>query len=496
MLGWAWATVLSIVATRYIVQGLGREGYGILTLALSTIGYFAILDMGLNTAAIKFIAEYHAKQDPDSLNKVIWTTLVVFSLVGCIGSALAIGLINTIGLEIFQIKDAPIEEVEFVFYVVAIGLPLNLLVGALSSIPNALQRYDISNLLAIGITTTSTLVTLALLALGYGLKSIVLLQLVVTIVSFIPHIYVAKRLIPELTIRPTFAWDILKRLSSFGIFTLSSRVGAMLLFQFDRLMIGILLGASFVTYYVVPFSLSVQLHRIVVKIAGVLFPVSSALSSVGRIKELGQLYTKAIKVTLTISTFVCVTLVVFSYAILEIWIDQPFAETSWLTLVVLALGWYFISISVVATIFLDGFGKPHLIAFATLCTSVINVLGITLLVPQYGINGAAITTLLYLHTLALMYYVENNLLELNSWLLIRDIYLKIWSAGIIVGVASYYLLLPQVFNLLTLFTAVGLSAALYLALIFILKVFDNDERELALKYLTRLMFMKRVGELS
>ena len=57
MLGWAWATVLSIVATRYIVQGLGREGYGILTLALSTIGYFAILDMGLNTAAIKFIAE-------------------------------------------------------------------------------------------------------------------------------------------------------------------------------------------------------------------------------------------------------------------------------------------------------------------------------------------------------------------------------------------------------------------------------------------------------
>lgn len=496
MLGWGWSIVLSLVATRYIVQGLGREGYGILALALSTIGYFAILDMGLNTAAIKFIAEYHAKQDSINITKVIWTTLVIFSLVGCFGSALAIALINTIGVKIFQVENVPIADVEFVFYIVAIGLPLNLLMGALSSIPNALQRYDLSNQLAIGITTLSTFITLGLLALGYGLKSIVIWQLIVTIISFIPHIFVAKRLIPELTWRPTFAWDILKRLFSFGIFTLSSRIGAMLLFQFDRLMIGILLGASFVTYYVVPFSLGIQLHKIVAKIASVLFPVSSALSSVGKIKELGQLYCKAIKVTLTISTFVCVTLVVFSYAILKIWIDQPFAETSWLTLSVLSLGWYFISLSVVATIFLDGFGKPHLIAFATLCTSVINVLGITLLVPEYGINGAAITTLLYLHTLALMYYVEKDLLQLNSWILIRDIYLRVWCAGIVVGCVGYYFLLPQISNLLSLFTVVGVSACLYLAIILILKVFDNNEREIALKYVTRLMLIKRVGEVS
>lgn len=496
LLGWGWSIVLSLVATRYIVQGLGREGYGILALALSTIGYFAVLDMGLNTAAIKFIAEYHAKQDLVGLNKVIWTTLVIFGFVGCIGSILAITLINTIGLEVFQVSNVLYADAEFVFYVVAVGLPLNLLIGALSSIPNALQRYDLSNELGIAITTLSTLITLGLLALGYGLKSIALFQLIVTIVSFIPHVLVAKWLIPELTWRPRFAWNILKKLFSFGIFTLSNRLGAMLLFHFDRLMIGILLGASFVTYYVVPFSLSVQLHRIVVKIATVLFPVSSALSSVGRIEELGQLYHKAVKVTLTISTFMCVTLVVFSYPILKIWIDQSFAETSWLTLTVLALGWYFISLSVVATVFLDGFGKPHLTGFATLCTSVINVLGVTLLVPRYGISGAAITTLLYLHTLALMYYVEKDLLRLNSWALVRDAYLKVWGAGFMVGCVSYYLLLPQVSNLLSLFAVVGLSGSLYMAIILAFKVFNNNERQIVLKYVSRLMITKRLGELS
>ncbi|MBN1995825.1 MAG: oligosaccharide flippase family protein [Anaerolineae bacterium] len=492
VIGWGWATVLSLVATRYIVQGLGREAYGILALALTVIGYFAILDLGLNTASVKYIAEYYVKQDLVTLNKIVWTTLLVFTMVGVIGGIAIILLADNL-VVLFQVTPDLVSEAKFTFYVTAIGFPLSLMVGVVASIPNALQRYDLSNKLGILITTLSTLFILGLLALGYRLKAVVILQVSTTIISLILYTILSKRLIPELSWWPSYDWQIFKKLLSFGIYTFISRVGGLFLFQFDRLMIGILLGASLVTYYVVPLNLATQLHKIVLTIAGVLFPVSSGLSSTGQIETLKGIYERAIKVTLFISTFVCVTIFSFSSPILRIWIDTDFAQTSTWVLKLLTLGWYFISWSIIAYIFLDGFGKPHLISFSNILTAIVNVTAVLVLVPRYGIIGAAIAGLLYLHTLAFIYYVEKNLLHLNSWRLFHHVYLKIWFAGLVIGIIDY-LLLPFTSNFLNLICIVTLGGGVYLLVVLVLGIFDERDKKIAQRYLHQFFHKEQLEE--
>jgi O-antigen/teichoic acid export membrane protein len=495
VLSLGWSLALGFITTRYLVQGLGREAYGIFALALTVVGYFAILDLGLNNAAVKYVAEQHAKRDYQAVNRTIWTTVIFFAVVGLVGSLMGILLANFL-IRLFQVSSALAGEARFTFYVVALGLPLTLVLAAFASIPNALQRYDISSKVTISIMTISTLLTLALLAAGYHLRAIILLQLIVTVISLVVNMILTKRLLPQLTWRPVFDWPTFKMLASFGLFTLVTRVSTLFLFQFDRLVVGIILGASLVTAYVVPLNLATQIHKVIIAVAGVLFPVSSALFSTGKTDVLRELYQRAVKVTLIISTFLCVVLIVFSYPILEIWIDEELALTSSWTLKFLSFGWYFISISIVATIFLVGFGKPNLVAFSSLCTVVINVIGLLLLIPRFGIIGAALTSMLYFHTLGLMYYVEKDLLGLNSWRIVYRVYLKVWLAGLLLGLLFYFVALPYVTSLLHLIGFVLAGGSIYLIMILGLGLFDRDDRRIFVGYLGQLYQPKRLTKPS
>ena len=53
----------SLLVIPLFVNKLGVEGYGILVLGLSVAGLFQFLDLGISTAAVKYIAEWKAVQD-------------------------------------------------------------------------------------------------------------------------------------------------------------------------------------------------------------------------------------------------------------------------------------------------------------------------------------------------------------------------------------------------------------------------------------------------
>ena len=55
--------VLSFVFSPYVVHRLGVELYGLLILAGLTTNYFAIVELGLGQATVKFLADANARRD-------------------------------------------------------------------------------------------------------------------------------------------------------------------------------------------------------------------------------------------------------------------------------------------------------------------------------------------------------------------------------------------------------------------------------------------------
>src|SRR6266478_1437803 len=82
---WSWTGVIAslfqgLVIARFLIKSLGEEHYGIWLLIFSTLEYFWIFDLGLNSAVTNFCARFLAVKDSEKINRVISTSLFYFSI--------------------------------------------------------------------------------------------------------------------------------------------------------------------------------------------------------------------------------------------------------------------------------------------------------------------------------------------------------------------------------------------------------------------------------
>src|SRR5687767_8738580 len=87
VLAWAWAAALGLVVTPILVHQLGDDGFGIRVLMISVTGYFALLDLGLNIAGTKYLAEYRVHSEFELIAELLGTTLLTFLVMGILGGS-------------------------------------------------------------------------------------------------------------------------------------------------------------------------------------------------------------------------------------------------------------------------------------------------------------------------------------------------------------------------------------------------------------------------
>src|SRR5438270_1395521 len=81
---WSWTGVAAslfqgIFITRFLIQSLGVEHYGIWLQVFSILNYFWYFDLGLNSAVTNFCARYLAVHNHEKINEVISTSVFYFS---------------------------------------------------------------------------------------------------------------------------------------------------------------------------------------------------------------------------------------------------------------------------------------------------------------------------------------------------------------------------------------------------------------------------------
>jgi O-antigen/teichoic acid export membrane protein len=86
--------LISVLMTPFMVQRLGKAGYGIVALISGLVGYSGILYFGLGAAVVKFVAEHHAREDYDELNATCSTIFGVYLAFGALCVVVALALIS------------------------------------------------------------------------------------------------------------------------------------------------------------------------------------------------------------------------------------------------------------------------------------------------------------------------------------------------------------------------------------------------------------------
>ena len=234
---------------------MGAEAYGLLALVLTVVGYFALLDLGLGTAVIKYVAEYAAQDDQERVNEVIGTILAIFLVAGTIGGLAVFFLSEPLATRVLKISPNLTPTAILIFRIGSAGLFLSLFLSALSAIPAGLNRFDITSLVNVGLGTATMVGTALLLALGYTIVHVVILNVALSGCAILLYAVIVKRLLPWVRFVPVLRPVPARRMLTFGLYTMLGRVSYLVNYQADRIITGAILGISWVTYYVVPFTI-------------------------------------------------------------------------------------------------------------------------------------------------------------------------------------------------------------------------------------------------
>ncbi|MCL4558864.1 MAG: flippase [Deltaproteobacteria bacterium] len=471
-----WFMLLSLAVMPYIVHKLGIEAYAIYSVIMVVMGYLTILDLGFGAASIKYISDFSSQDDRESLSEVVQTSLLLYLIIGLVGALILSLSTKYLVSSVFRISKDYTSVAVTVFYIAALNFVVFMVVNFLKAILMGLQRFDLLVKSSIAIGTVLVACQVLLLYLGFGLIQLIMLNVAVDLISIGIFWYILKGLPVNLSLKLVLNVKRLKLLWNFSAMKLLNQISTQIVFQADRLLIGIFMPISWVTYYTVPSRLSQKLMGWQGNIANAYFPLACELIAKGEKDKLTLVYTKLIKYVLILVLPLSILIFVFSDTILHLWMHGDFAEKAGTTLKLLIVSYTVAALTTVPALTLDAVGKPHITAIFSVVSAIINLVAAIILIPLYGIEGAALAFAINIFAQSPLFliYVLRSVIKVSSFRLFVGELLRPTIAGAVLLV-TYYIIKYTISTRLYLAIGIVVGGMIYLVLIFLLKAIDEED---------------------
>ena len=384
ILGYGIPLIFALILIPFLIKGLGTERFGVLSLAWIVLGYASFFDFGIGKSLTKIIAEKIGLNQTNQIPIIFWTSLFIMLAISFLVAFGLSFLVPSLVKDIFKISASMQQESLDIFYVLVVSIPIVSTTAGLRGVLEAYQEFGIINVVRVFLGTFTFLGPLIVLIITDSLFWIVVflifIRLVVWIIYLLQCIKVNAKLKSEI--------NSLKPVLRFSIWiTVANIVGPIILYS-DRFLIGSLISAAAITYYVTPYEVVTKLLLIPGSLVGVLFPVFSASfsSNPDFSKKIFLMGTKSIYLILYPVILIIVT---FSYEGMKLWIGVRFAENSSIILQFLALGVLLNGLAYIPFNYLQGIGKPKIPAMVNLIELPFYLLFLFISIKQWGIKGAA-----------------------------------------------------------------------------------------------------------
>lgn len=447
--------VASLFLLPFLISRLGDEWYGAWVLIGTVLGYFTVLDVGLFSAAERYVALHYARRDWRAVNTVLSTSLVVFSLVGLV--ALVLVALSTLFIPLLIEAPEAQATVRWAMLICAVDLALFFPSGTLNGVVVARLRYDLAHLLQIGKTLLRTALIVYAVSAGYGIVALAAITLGTNALERAAKLWLAVRLFPELALSMRlFSRSHLREFVGYGVPSFLTEVADKIRFYVDTVVVGAMLSVSSVTLYNIAVRLVHYYIQVIFGAVGYLLPVFTAQAGAGEMAALRRSFLFGTKIAVALSALVGGGLIGVGGPVIGVWIGDEY-RAAVPALMILVAGLFFELAQLPSVNLLYALGRQGFLARLGLAEAAAN-LGLSLaLVGPFGIVGVALGTSIplvllrsmvqpgfvcrqidlpqaaYLRTLARV-AVPAILLQLPAWLALAELDLR--SPWLAIGAAA------------------------------------------------------------
>ena len=491
---WNWAGVsinliTGFLLSPYLFRKLGPEGYGLWALSFSLIEYYWLLDFGVRSATAKFVAHYWTTGEPAQVSEIMSTAVSYSSLV----AAFMLGIVALAAPRIegfFHISASYHESFRALLMLMTVSWCLGLIFNLFLAALEAVQRFDVTNRIAIITTGTRAALWSALLYLGYGILALGIATLLNQCLMYALNYYYFRKVLPACRVSYHRAGlRTLKKMWSYGIHTFLQTISMLGLNQGPAILIGHFLPTEFVGFFNLPVRLLQYTVEFIGRIGIVTNVNAAALAAREESQPLANLAEYANRYCLTIFMPLGILLWMYGGQFFRLWIGPAGAARAAPLLPILLIGYVFAVVAQFSSgMLLLGLGKHQRYAKGLFVEAVIAVTTLWLVIPRWGIIGAAwiCSTLMVLNRGLFAPWLVSKTLSVGFGCYMGTIYIRPLAAAVPVIAVAYLAratVLPGA-NWLQIFTAGALLGAIYYTLAYLICL-DRDHRLLLRTWLRR-----------
>ena len=475
---------IALVAIPILIKKMGLDQFGLLSLFWVLLGYFSLFDLGLGRVIVKLVSEKLGQNEIHEIPGIVWTALLLTLLVSLFGSLIIYLLTPFLVHSVFKIPEALEATSIHCFYLLAIGVPVVTMTAGIRGILEALQRFDITNVLQFFLGVFNYLGPLLVLPFSNNVFWVILVLLAGRFITCLMTLISCFYVMPELATGARVNRVLMGRIIKFGSWLTVSNLISPIMVYLDRFIVGAMVSVTAVAYYSTPYEMVTRLWVIPGAMIQVLFPALSTCFHADR-PRLVMLYGRGIKFTLLTIFPIILLVIAFANEGITLWLGAEFANNSSKILQILALGVLFNSVARVPFSLIQSAERPDLTALIHIIELPIYVIALWYFTKTHGLTGAAIAWVLRMALdMVLMFVFANKVLPLAK----RESYNGLGFTAVIT-ILCVLVTLPQTLGLKIIFSLVSIIG---LSVVFWLVVLSSDEKLLFKRWLSRLQFDRSI----
>lgn len=382
--------IVGLFLSPFILHRLGDNAFSVWVLVFSLTGYYGLLDLGIRSSIIRYVAKFAATKDEEQLKRFLSTSLGFYVIVAFV--VLAVTGFGFFHLQsLFKISPEITGAAQALFLIAGVSVALSFPLSVFAGVLEGLQRFSWVQLTQIGVTLLRGLLIVIALTHGGRLLATGAITVGMNVVSYLVFMYMALRVLPlRLSIRAVEGHAFRKMLK-YGAFAFVILLAEKLRFHSDTTLIGAFVSAAAITSYSIAARLVEYSTYAVRSMAQIFTPMSSQLHAAGDFVGLQRTFVAGNRACALIIFPLCVTLIVLGKTIIAVWVGRQY-ESSYLVLVLLIVPKSIYLAQSTSTRILLGMGRHRVLASVLLLEGGVNIVLSIFLLRRFGVVGVALGT--------------------------------------------------------------------------------------------------------
>lgn len=411
------STIIPFVYTPIMLRLMGQSEYGLYSLANSVISYLSLLTFGMGGAVTRYITKFRVEEKKKSLEETAGLFLMFYFIAALLVCVVGIIImINTKNIFSNGLSGREIFKLKQLVLIMTLSTAISFLVSVFSSIIISFERYIFQRVIDIISTVLMPAANLCILFLGYRSIGIALAALFIQVAYGVIYLVYCTR---KLKIRPRFdnmPFELGKEIFSFSCFIFIGMIADLLYWSTDKVLIGAMIGSTAVAVYNVGGVFTTMLQNMSGAISNVFVPkITSMVVLKNDTHELSELLIRIGRIQYYIVSLIITGFAVFGKNFIHYWSGDKYMDSYYIALITMIP----IAVPLIQNIAYNiilAQNKHSFRSIMYLVIAVINMISTYLVIPRYGIIGAAFCT-------CFAYLIGNGLiLNIYYW---KNIHLEI-----------------------------------------------------------------------